>query len=420
MPRVLVIADDLTGALDAAAQFANSGVASCVLTAPESSLEEWFGRFEAVSINAETRHLDAARAAETVRQLVGAGTAAGVEFFHKKTDSTLRGNLGAELDALRLSAGTGRLAFVPASPQLGRTTVDGFQFVSGQPLHESAYARDPRNPVRDSFIPNLLAAQASARTVVVTQAALRDVGEAFFTREGIYIFDAATDAGVDEVAAVLKRHKLLGVTAGPARLMRSLPSLLDFQRASPPLRARPGPMLAVIGSVNEVSRRQADHAEAHGFASFLVPGEMLLQGDAVHGSELAHLRQAIAAALRSGRSVLLRSSETAADVDAVLAAGERLGFRGNMLFERVTSGLAAVVRRVLNETHPPVLAVFGGDTLAAISHALGWRGFAPRGEWLPGVVGADLETGLHLISKPGGFGPDEVLPRIGEALRTRK
>jgi uncharacterized protein YgbK (DUF1537 family) len=38
----------------------------------------------------------------------------------------------------------------------------------GQPLHESDYAHDPRNPV-ESFIPRLLGQQTQARVIVVAR-----------------------------------------------------------------------------------------------------------------------------------------------------------------------------------------------------------------------------------------------------------
>ena len=114
MPKVLIIADDLTGALDAAAQFANQNIPSYVAASADCDLAARFGEFDVVSVNAESRHLRPEQAAAVVRELAERGQQAGVEYSYKKTDSTLRGNLGAELNALRVAVGHGRLAFVPA------------------------------------------------------------------------------------------------------------------------------------------------------------------------------------------------------------------------------------------------------------------------------------------------------------------
>jgi hypothetical protein len=90
MPRLLVIADDLTGANDVGAQFAKQGVP--VLVRPCASVESvnWTNGLEVQALSSESRHLPALAAAEKVRALVTEGLAAGVTHFFKKTDSTMR------------------------------------------------------------------------------------------------------------------------------------------------------------------------------------------------------------------------------------------------------------------------------------------------------------------------------------------
>ena len=58
--------------------------------------------------------------------------------IYKKTDSLLRGNIGAELRALCDAAGSGPLVFAPAYPTGGRTTIDGIHRLEGIPVADAS------------------------------------------------------------------------------------------------------------------------------------------------------------------------------------------------------------------------------------------------------------------------------------------
>mgnify|MGYP000093217377 CR=1 FL=1 len=68
---------------------------------------------------------------------------AGVFSIYKKTDSALRGNIGAELSALLKTSGERQLPFLPAFPQIDRVTRDGVHYISGVPVTESPFGIDP-------------------------------------------------------------------------------------------------------------------------------------------------------------------------------------------------------------------------------------------------------------------------------------
>src|SRR5678816_2652134 len=109
-PIILAIADDLTGANDAGVQFAAAGIRSVVFA--NHHLERLPRDYPVVVINTESRHLAPAQAVERVRKIGLMGMAAGVRCLYKKTDSTLRGNIGAELEALLSATGAAGIPFV--------------------------------------------------------------------------------------------------------------------------------------------------------------------------------------------------------------------------------------------------------------------------------------------------------------------
>ena len=158
--QLLVIADDFTGALDTGIQFARHGIATTLFLSDALTAGLLADcQADVVVADTESRHLPPCDAAARVRAVTRLAKVAGCPVFYKKTDSTLRGNLGAELAAMQDVCGAKRLFFAPAYPALGRTTRGGTQLVNGVPLARTDFAADPFNPVRTDFVPALLAEQ---------------------------------------------------------------------------------------------------------------------------------------------------------------------------------------------------------------------------------------------------------------------
>lgn len=65
----------------------------------------------------------------------------------KKIDSTLRGNIGAEIEALMKACGITGAVVAPAFPQAGRTTVAGECWVNGVRITETEFASDPKTGI---------------------------------------------------------------------------------------------------------------------------------------------------------------------------------------------------------------------------------------------------------------------------------
>lgn len=123
--RLRLIADDLTGALDAAAPFAS-------LDAPvHLLLRDCPVTHEALTLSTESRDLSEPEAVARIRQAmqrVASNDGADVLWF-KKVDSVLRGHPLAETLAMLREGGFQRCVFAPAFPELGRVTRGGRQFV---------------------------------------------------------------------------------------------------------------------------------------------------------------------------------------------------------------------------------------------------------------------------------------------------
>jgi D-threonate/D-erythronate kinase len=237
--RILAIADDLTGALEAGAKIAGNGISAVVTT--RAAFDD---SRTALVIDTETRHCHPADAAARVRAALAARPA---RLIYKKTDSTLRGNIGAELGAVLAAYPDAPLVYAPAYPRMGRTVKDGLLLVDGVPVHQTAFARDPLNPVRDSSIPRLLAAQCAELA------------------HRIQVCDAETDQEIEHAARTLVRSGRAWLAAGPAAFLEALTRVMDIPRAPTPPFPALGRCLLINGSLHPRSASQAEYARACGW-----------------------------------------------------------------------------------------------------------------------------------------------------------
>ena len=226
MRKILVLADDLTGALECGALLEGAVVA---LGAPPET--------GAAVIDTETRHSAPGEAAARVRALAQHFPA---ELIYKKTDSTLRGNIGAELAALPPL----RIHYAPAYPRLGRTVRGGRLYVDGVPLEQTAFARDPLGPVTEGRIARVLEQQGAPL-------------------ERIVIHEGETEACLERAADAVLAEAPPRLAAGPAALLGVLARRLGLARRPAELPRVPE-CLVINGSAHPASLAQMAQAEAAG------------------------------------------------------------------------------------------------------------------------------------------------------------
>lgn len=201
--RVAVIADDLTGAADTGVQLVRAGYRTAVIFHGE---EIPAAGFDAVSLDTDSRTRPAGFAAKRVVEAAQAARDARV--VYKKLDSTLRGNVAAELSAALGATGRTHLVVAPAFPAAGRTTVGGVQLVRGVPVHETEARNDPRTPVREGHVPTLLrAAFPSVVTLGVEDLADPEKVSRTLEEAGCVIADAEHDADLEALVRALPDRK---------------------------------------------------------------------------------------------------------------------------------------------------------------------------------------------------------------------
>ena len=415
----MVIADDLTGANDTGLQFARTGLHTEVILA-ETNLTALPG--SAVVIDTGTRAFSPGAAYDKVQAVAKQAYAAGFQHFYKKLDSTLRGNIGSELNAI-LDLGNHDFAFVmPAYLKSGRSTVGGHQLVQGIPLAATEIAQDPKCPVHETVLPMLLAKQAEC---LVGHIGIEELGqgeEAIAASIQRHLTAGcrmiSCDAWLEEhftlaVRAILRTGKTV-LWAGSAGLAEYLPSLLGLSRIS-----RQKPALVIAGSVSSVTRGQIQQLVEHGFT--LV--EVEIAEFPWTREQFQPYLQAALASITGGNHVIIASGYHPEAVARTKQAGIACGLSSAKTSEAVSEILGWLGAAVINQCETDSVVLTGGDTAAAVCQELGVTGIRIIKELAPAIPLGEMKTAqgktLRVITKAGAFGSADVLVTIMEHMQRR-
>src|SRR5438309_670075 len=169
-----IVADDLTGACDTGALFAARAPVPV-------SVWPWRAAADAVVrvVDTESRALSGPDAAERMATVAAGGRA---RHWFKKIDSTLRGPVGAEVDALMRATGVTTAIVCPAFPAQRRVVLDRVLLVGGAPVAETPIARDPHFPAGGSSVVELLRPQLDRALAWIPIDQLRTGAEALTAR----------------------------------------------------------------------------------------------------------------------------------------------------------------------------------------------------------------------------------------------
>jgi uncharacterized protein YgbK (DUF1537 family) len=357
-----ILADDSTGAADAGVEFAQAGWRT------RSLRHDWQAHHlagaEMIVIDTSSRTTEIETARTAVHQAVTRLRQVGSEVVYKKIDSTLRGALGVELDAVLTACGQSLAVVSPAFPAAGRTLVDGVLRVDGVPVAHTPAGRDPRTPVYESHLPTLLSGQSQRR---------------------VHHFPRPP-GGFDPTALAAQWRKL------------------------------PPASLAVVDAADE-----SDLAQIAAAAGFHPRGELLLCGSAglarpwarrlaqrirrqvlvICGSLHPLARQQLHALQQQGGSLAF----------TLLATPE--GLPSHAATHQAAQTLAAEAVGWLAQHAVSAVIVIGGDTLEALLAAAGANGIDLEQPFFGGMalgrIAGGPWAGLRIASKAGGFGQEDTI-----------
>ena len=410
---LLIIADDFTGALDTGVQFAARGIKTRVVVGADAALTHQ--NADVLVVDTETRHLPAAQAYAAVERLVQRAKYAGFAYLYKKTDSALRGNVGAELAALLNASGSRQLAFLPAFPQMNRVTKNGVQYIDGEPVTESPFGVDPFEPVRHAAVTDLLAEQTDLPAASFPALA---ADGSVPSENGILVFDAATVDELRSTGRALLNNGGLHVLAGCAGFAAVLPELLGLGGADVTCPTLDSRLLVICGSVNAITLAQLDKAEQAGFTRLRLTPYQKLTPDYWRSEEGQAALKNIEETLAAHPYNIIETNDEGGN-EPTAAAADALGLTREEMRVRIAGGVGQLVGAIFASPSVGTLLLTGGDTLLQCMNSVGVHELEPICEMERGVVLARFGcngTTRYVITKSGGFGQADLLTKLAKRI----
>ena len=420
-----IIADDLTGANDTALQFKKCNAKTKILLdysiPPENDLstEIWAISTESRNISAEQAE---ARILETIENL---NKNLNLEYFYKKIDSTLRGNIARETLTMVKTLNYDAAIVIPAFPSEGRITVGGYHLSKGTPIGRTEMARDPHSPITESYVPSLFKNQLKEdeqnmvgliglKTIMNGAGPiLIKINELIKEGKKLIIADSASAVDIEQVVLAINKSNYKILPAGTAATGSILAKLWlpedDITEKNEQIIMPQMPNLIISGSATQINSNQIEQLDKtydfDNIHTLSLTVEMVLNGindDFVND---------IVSQLSSGDTVVIHSSKLLENFDGFSDDSLRGELSRANLASKITDYLAELTKAITDKIKV-LLITLGGETSYKCCNAISAKELIMKDEVAPAIALCVDYKNQWIITKSGNLGNPKTLIEI--------
>ncbi len=394
MGKILMFADDFTGSGDAGVQLTKNGIEAHIIFDTQKIDPE-----KSYVVDTESRNIPAEDAYQIVKEILQNMEPYPYEYYYKKMDSTLRGNLKAEITAAEEVLKPDLIVFNPANPDSNRTVVDGTLLMNGVRIMETEIMRDPLCLVTEDNLEKLMQKEMNEPVTHFSLTEIRenkmDIGDA-----KIVTFDVLENADMDAVVNYILSLDKKVLWVGSAGMANSLVKAMRKQY----------PVLSLIGSISQTSRTQVQVAQEAGATVVEMNIAALLQGGDINkaAAEAVSL-------LEDGQDVIVVTAKEHEDYLEAIAVGEQRGMDRIEVAKYTQSCIGKLSTLILKQAKVCGCFLTGGDTAISVNNYNHAHGAKLVDEVLPIIALIELDggdyPGLPCIVKGGSIGDHEALAK---------
>ncbi len=417
------VADDFTGASDAASFLAKQGIKTILFNGVPQHEEDLKG-CAAVVIALKSRSVPANEAVDSTLQAFRWLEKHNTKQFYFKYcstfDSTPKGNIGPVADSVLNHWNLKYTMLCPALPVNNRIVKDGILIVDGKPIAEGHMAHHPLNPIWESRIDLLMKPQSKYPCMVIDDELLQQSKEDILSKviefgkdkEHFYIIpDYKNEDDGKKIAEVFGDIKFFTGGSGIlAHLADNIKEQYNCESGLSYSSATKGKGIALSGSCSKATCKQCNiYAENHTTRA-LYPSD-LLSGKVTVDSLSKFVK------LHSDEEVLLYSAG-ATDSNSRIYASKEEENKASAILEKT---MAAVAKRAYEDGYTRII-VAGGETSGAVMLTLGFDAFIIGESIDPGVpIMIPLRnTKIRLALKSGNFGADDFFAKAFKMTKELK
>lgn len=431
MPECVVVADDLTGANATGVLLKKMNYTAYTVMNTERIELSTLKDCDCVLYPTDSRGVDPKIAYNRVYNVCELLKSDDVKVYSKRIDSTLRGNLGSETDAMLDCLGEDYVAVVaPCFPSSGRIVIGGYMLVNGLPLHKTDIAIDPKTPVKKSEVAVLFEEQSKYKVASILMKDLMH-GKHYLAdlmkkhiAEGCRIIcvDCVTQEDLDLIADAVITGGIKAIAVDPGVFTATLSRKL----ITPSEKKEKNRILVVVGSVHPSTTKQMEELwlsqRTH---NVFVNTRELLEGEERREQEIARVTEEILKDAKLNTVSTVTGDglypENRIDFKPYM---ERYGCSMDEVTGMINSGFAEITYRIL-KAEPEFRGLYtsGGDITVAVCTRFGTAGLSLMDEVLPlAAYGQFLKgefDGIHIITKGGSQGGSDAINRCVTYLKEK-
>ena len=414
MQKYIVIADDLTGSNATCSLFKKIGLRAASILKLQGDINY---DVDVISYSTASRGLDKEEAYKKVSEAIKILKNKDVLVYNKRIDSTLRGNIGTEINAMLDNLEDDRIAVViPSYPDSGRIVVNKTMLVNGVLLENSDAGKDPKTPIKTSCVESLIQKSIKYSSTYFTlsdieqpiEEIVKKIQEAI-KKSRVLIFDAVNNEDIIKISKAIINSDINIVTVDPG------PFTLYYSKELQKKNHLEKKILMVIGSVTATTKKQIEYILQEEDI-FLV--KMKVEDFFEKETCLKEIERVIAYIKKGIASYDLFLVTTSPIGDEKKADLQKLAENLNTTVEEISkiiaNTLTETVVKILKETEKfEGVYSSGGDITIALLEKLKAIGVEIREEVIPlaaygRIIGGDFPN-LKLVSKGGMVGNEKTI-----------
>lgn len=414
MQKYIVIADDLTGSNATSSLFKKIGLRAASILKLQGDINY---DVDVISYSTASRGLDKEEAYKKVSEAIKILKNKDVLVYNKRIDSTLRGNIGTEINAMLDNLEDDRIAVVvPAYPDSGRIVVNKTMLVNGVLLENSDAGKDPKTPIKTSCVESLIQKGIKYSSTYFTlsdieqpiEEIVKKIQEAI-KKSRVLIFDAVNNEDIIKISKAIINSDINIVTVDPG------PFTLYYSKELQKKNHLEKKILMVIGSVTATTKKQIEYILQEEDI-FLV--KMKVEDFFEKETCLKEIERVITYIKKGIASYDLFLVTTSPIGDEKKADLQKLAENLNTTVEEISkiiaNTLTETVVKILKETEKfEGVYSSGGDITIALLEKLKAIGVEIREEVIPlaaygRLIGGDFPN-LKLVSKGGMVGDEKTI-----------
>ena len=421
-----IIADDLTGANDTALQFKLNGADTNILLHTDIEPTSSNGQ-QAWAIATESRNISPQEAFDKVKTATQLFVdKINPDFFYKKIDSTVRGNIAVEVLSMLEVLEWDAAIIMPAFPQEGRIKVGGYHLLKGVPIERTEMARDPHSPISESHLPTLLKQQLgenledlvdSLKLKTIMDGAgpiLKKINKLIEKGAKIIVADAVSTTDLEQIALAMGKsnYKILPVgTAAAARVLSNEWFQKPEEGEVLGVKLPQLPKFIVSGSATQITANQIDKFEQN---EEFEDNSLIIELDmnTVLGEVTDELVDRICTHLVNNNIVMVHTSKLLKNFDGFSEDTIKADLTKSGLANVITDFLATLTKRVLGRKRA-VLITLGGETSYKCCNAIDASQLQLIDEVLPAIaLSKNANSDQWIVTKSGNLGGVSTLIEI--------